>query len=231
MTSYNEYFLLKAAYYYQGENHQEAAWRQLEDSLDPEVLETFKAAYRGHFVPSDSKFPLPVPYFYQRDSKTGHGERMCFSSSMAMAMEMINPLAIEEDDDWYLKKVFQFGDSVSSTAQLQAAHSLGFDVEFHTDGTEQDLIDQLDNYRPVPIGILHSGDIYSPTGGGHWICLIGYDDEYFYVHDPFGELDLILGGYPKSGPKDGENVRYTRKNLMKRWLIASESDGWYMKFA
>ena len=55
---------------------------------------------------------------------------------------------------------------------------------------------------------------------------MGYDDKSFYVHDPFGELDLELGGYPKTGPTDGRFQRYSKKNLMKRWLIASNQDGW-----
>ena len=176
-------------------------------------------------------FPLDVPYYYQRDSKTGHGERMCFSSSMAMAMDYLDSDAIEGDDDWYLNEVFKYGDSVSSDAQLAAARSLGFEVDFHMDGSEQDLIDQLDKGIPVPIGILHNGSVDHPTGGGHWICLIGYDSKYFHVHDPFGELSLISGGYPKAGPEDGKDQRYTRKNLMKRWLIANDHDGWMMKFA
>ena len=175
-------------------------------------------------------FPLDVPYYYQRDSKTGHGERMCFSSSMAMAMDYINPEAIEGDDDWYLNEVFKFGDSVSSDAQLAAARSLGFDVDFHMDGSEQDLINQLDKGIPTPIGILHQGSIDHPAGGGHWICLIGYDEKHFHVHDPFGELSLVPGGYLKADDGDGKFQNYTRKNLMKRWLIANDHDGWYMKF-
>lgn len=171
-------------------------------------------------------FPLDVPYFYQRDSKTGHGERMCFSSAMAMAMDYLNPDVIMGDDDWYLNEVFKFGDSVSSDAQIAAAESLGFEVEFRTDATEANLLAQLDKGRPVPVGILHHGPVDAPTGGGHWICLIGYDDTHFHVHDPFGELSLVSGGYVKAGPTDGRDQRYTRKNLMKRWLIANDHDGW-----
>ena len=176
------------------------------------------------------EFPLDVPFYYQRDSKTGHGERMCFSSSMAMAIEYLDPETIDGDDDTYLRQVLKYGDTVSSEAQIKAARSLGVDCDFHTDLSEQDLIDQLDKGTPVPIGILHKGTIDRPTGGGHYICLIGYDEKYFHVHDPFGELDLISGGYPKSGPTDGENQRYTRKNLMKRFLIANPNDGWGVIF-
>ncbi len=184
----------------------------------------------GHVEPAVVRFPLEVPYFYQLDSKTGHGERMCFSSAMAMAMDYINPDAILGDDDWYLNEVFKFGDSVSSTAQVAAAESLGFDVQFRTDASEQDLLDQLDKGIPVPIGVLHHGSVDAPTGGGHWICLIGFDDTHFHVHDPFGELSLVSGGYSKSGPTDGRDQRYSRKNLMKRWLIANDHDGWGMFF-
>ena len=153
---------------------------------------------------------------------------MCFTSSMAMALDYIDPEKIDGDDDWYLSIVLYYGDTVSSEAQIKAAKSLGFDAKFKMDGREEDLCDLLDNGIPVPIGILHHSHIDSgPSGGGHWICLIGYDETYFYVHDPAGELDLINGGYSSSF-SSGKNLRYTRKNLMKRWLISNNHDGWYV---
>ena len=227
-----ESFLVNAAKYYRAESHQDAAWRGLEASLQPEVLNAFKVAYRGSEGPpkitKTDEFPLDVPYFYQRDSKTGHGERMCFSSSMAMALDYIDNYRIEGDDDWYLQHVFRFGDSVDSSAQVKAAQSLGYKAEFRMDGTQSHLEKLLNDGIPVPIGILHHGPIEKPSGGGHWICLIGYDDTHFMVNDPFGELDLLNGGYPLAGPLDGVNVRYSKKNLMKRWLIASKCDGWFV---
>ena len=228
-TEMTDCFLANAAKYYEELSHQRAAWEFLEAELSPALLELFKTKYRGSSEPvksDDAVFPLNVPYFWQRDSKTGHGERMCFSSAMAMAMDYIDSDAIEGDDDWYLNEVFKFGDSISSGAQIAAAESLGFTVDFRTDASEQDLLDQLDKGFPVPIGILHHGSIDNPTGGGHWITLIGYDETHFHVHDPFGELALVSGGYPKAGPVDGRDQRYTRKNLMKRWLIANDHDGW-----
>lgn len=225
-------FLEKAATHYVAEPHQTAAYRWLESVLDPKTLEQFKARYRGEMVehtPIIATFPLDVPYFYQRDSRTGHGERSCFSSAMAMAIEYLDPEAIRDDDD-YLSVVFRYGDTVSSDAQVKAAHSLGVPVEFHSDGTQAMLEQLLDEGIPVPIGILHKGSINRPTGGGHWITLIGYDETHFMAHDPYGELDLINGGYPKAGPNDGKNQRYSKKNLMKRWLIANDHDGWLMAF-
>ena len=117
-------FIPNAVRYFNEEPHQVAAWEGLWGELDPAVKEWFMAAYRGEIVDIEPEepatFPLDVPYFYQRDSKTGHGERMCFSSSMAMALDYINPDAIEGDDDWYLNEVFKYGDSVSSSAQVAA---------------------------------------------------------------------------------------------------------------
>jgi GH24 family phage-related lysozyme (muramidase) len=225
-----EAFLINAARYFNEEPHQIAAWEDLWRGLPHSTQESFKAAYRGSQEPSEAVFPLDAPYFYQRDSKTGHGERMCFSSSMAMALDFIDPDAIEGDDDWYLQEVFKFGDSVSSDAQVAAARSLGFAADFYSNGSEQDLLDHLDRGIPCPVGILHHGHVDSPSGGGHWITLIGYDEKYFHVHDPFGQLDLISGGYAiDNGPVAGKDQRYTRKNLMKRWLISSDSDGWWVK--
>jgi GH24 family phage-related lysozyme (muramidase) len=226
-------FLERAATHYVAEPHQTAAWRALEASLRPEQLELFKAMFRNEAVehePEAGQFPLNVPYFYQRDSKTGHGERMCFSSSMAMAVEYLDPEAIDGDDDTYLREVLKFGDTVSSSAQINAANNLGVPCKFHTNGRQSDLECLLDEGIPVPIGILHKGTVDRPSGGGHWICLIGHDETHFMVHDPFGELDLINGGYPKAGPHDGMNKRYSKKSLMKRWLIANDHDGWYVKF-
>jgi len=235
----HEYFLEKAATYYTAEAHQTAAWRELEHLLDGDVLEAFKKAYRGkkEEAPVEVvKSPiidevLEVPYFYQRDSKTGHGERMCFSSSMAMALDYIDPEAIDGDDDWYLGIVQCFGDTTSSTAQVKAARSLGYNASFHMDGRQQDLEKLLDEGIPVPIGVLHKGPVDHPTGGGHWICLVGHNDTEFIVHDPFGDMNLVGGGYIKAGPTDGKFIRYSKKNLMRRWNIANDRDGWYVKVA
>lgn len=237
MQSKSEFVsLLDAVKYHKNETHQIEAWKALEASLTEEQKEAFTKAFRGPQkpprapLPAKPKFPLDVVYFYQRDSRTGHGERSCQSSAIAMAIEYIDPELIFDDDE-YLKKVFKYGDTVSQIAQKKALDSLNIKNQFRMNGSEKDLIDILDKGYPIPVGILHKGSIFAPSGGGHWITLIGYDEKYFYVHDPFGELDLINGGYPKTGPTDGKNKRYTRSNLMKRWLIASKSDGWFWDFS
>jgi hypothetical protein len=224
--------LLKdAARWYSAKPHQNAAWDALQATLTPEQVQVFAKAYRAaNASPATArpatKFPLSVPYYYQRDSKTGHGERSCQSSAIAMCIEYFDPALIRDDDD-YLKLVLIHGDTVSQAAHKKALDSLGVKNKFAVNGTEGELIRILDLGCPVPIGILHRGSLQNPSGGGHYVTLIGYDDKNFHVHDPFGELDLVNGGYPKAGPTDGKNQRYSRANLMKRWLIHSKSDGWY----
>lgn len=228
------YFLPRAAEYYQAEPHQIKAWQFLEDNLDAEFLEAFKTAYKGPQQPQKpvkDKFPLDVPYFTQLDSEVwGQAERSCFSSAMAMALLYMDPEGFGGDDDWWLREVLKRGDTVSSVAQVQTAHDFGYDVEFRMDGTEQDLLDQLDKGIPIPIGILHKGYVDNPTGGGHYIVLTGYDETHFWVNDPFGDLDLINGGYPWNGRGEGEQLRYSRKNTLKRWLLdGSGADGWWCR--
>lgn len=230
VTEQEDCFMVRAARHFNEEPHQKAAWEWLEAVIGNAALEEFKTRYRTSQLPAEPEdkdfFPLDVPYFAQYDSATSHGGRMCFTSSMAMALDYIDPETIDGDDDWYLNIVLYFGDTVSSVAQERAARSLGYDATFRMDGTEEDLLSKLDQGIPVPIGILHHGSVDKPTGGGHWVCLIGYDDTHFMVHDPAGELDLVNGGYPYG--RSGENQRYSRKNLIKRWNIDNDHDGWYV---
>lgn len=224
--------LIDAVKYFSGKPQEVKAFQDLQNSLTPEQRKLFTDAWRSKAakpnpepIQSGAKFPLDVPYFWQRNNKGSQGERMCQSSAIAMRIEQIDPKIIG-DDDSYLSIVNRYGDTVSQSAHQKALESLGLKAQFKQNGTEKLLCNLLDQGIAVPIGILHKGSIAKPTGGGHWITLIGYDEKYFYAHDPFGELDLINGGYPKAGATDGKDVRYTRVNLMKRWLIASKADGW-----
>jgi hypothetical protein len=57
---------------------------------------------------------LDVPYFSQRDSATAQGDRMCFSSTCAMAAEFLKPDCLAgagQRDDRYLALVQHFGDT------------------------------------------------------------------------------------------------------------------------
>jgi hypothetical protein len=221
-----------AAKSYKGFAHQDKAYRDLWATLSDVQKGNFTATWRSSPpvttappVSPAPKFPLSVPYFEQNDSRTNQGFRMCQSSAIAMRIKQVDPKAIGDDDD-YLKIVNRFGDTVSQSAHQRALDHLGFKHVFRQNGSEKDLCRLLDQGMAVPIGVLHRGPVSSPSGGGHWVTLVGYDATHFWVHDPNGEMDVVNGGYVTTRSGSGKNIRYTRKNLMKRWLIASQSDGW-----
>lgn len=177
---------------------------------------------------------LNVPYLYQFDSETEQGARMCFSSSNAMLLEFMKPGTLrgpDQPDDAYLDQVLEFGDTTSAEAQVAALASFGLDAQFRVDGTSRMVKDLIREGIPVPIGVLHYGPSTAPTGGGHWIVLVGFDDVEgcWYVHDPAGEMDVVGGGYVKSGPVDGRFRKYSYKNLNPRWMVAGEGDGWMIE--
>ena len=45
-------------------------------------------------------------------------------------------------------------------------------------------------------------------------------------NDPYGECNLVGGGYPKTGGTYGKNVKYSYKNWLPRWSVANDHDGW-----
>ena len=109
---------------------------------------------------------LAVPYFSQRDSATSQGERMCFSSSCAMAAAFIKPGCLSgkgQADDHYLQLVQRYGDGTNAAAQVQALACLGIKAQFRTNGDAKALIQQLKNGMPCPVGWLHHGSSAAPS--------------------------------------------------------------------
>lgn len=170
---------------------------------------------------------LPVPYFAQYDSGTNQGPRMCFSSSCAMLAKFLKPGSLSSSanaDDEYLVRVRSFGDTTEASAQLSALAFLGIKAAFRQRLGWSDLDAQLRKGVPVPIGILHHGPASAPSGGGHWILVIGREGEAYRVHDPAGELDLVAGGYGLGRP--GNGVLYSKANLGPRWMAEGPNTGW-----
>lgn len=173
---------------------------------------------------------LTVKYFPQRDSATTHAHRMCFSSSCSMMADYLNPSAIqvaEQEDDYYMKNyVFKYGDTTDSSAQVKALRDLKVSATYRQNLSQADIESQIEQNIPVPVGILHHGHVSAPKGGGHWVCIIGYDKttgEYI-VHDPYGELDLVNGGY--YGSTNGASQRYSFSNFNRRWMVEGMGTGW-----
>lgn len=168
---------------------------------------------------------LKVPYFSQRDSATSQGGRMCFSSSCAMLLESLKPGTLKglNGDDQYLARVRRFGDTTEAAAQLQALASYGVKARFVQNATWATIEGQISRGIPVPIGMLHHGPVTAPSGGGHWILAIGHDRDVIIVHDPYGDLDLVRGGYLST---TGAALRYSRRNLAPRWMVDGPGTGW-----
>lgn len=128
-------------------------------------------------------------------------------------------------DDAYLKTVQRFGDSTESTAQIAALKEYGIRARFVTNCTFEQIEAQLRKDIPVPIGVLHHGNVSSPSGGGHWLTVVGISGNggALIVNDPYGEMDVVNGGYMSS---KGARLAYSKKNLGARWLIEGPASGW-----
>lgn len=176
-----------------------------------------------------------TPYCFQGDSSNWkQAWRMCFSASCAMLAESINPGCLRYNplrrgrqlDDFYRETLesLHVGDTTEPAAQLATLRHFcpGWDFEYRQDCNFDTIRKQLELRIPVPIGILHHGPLSAPTGGGHWICPIGWEGgktpDRLIIHDPAGELDVKGGGYMDSSPTAGKEVRYSADGLGRRWM-------------
>ena len=117
---------------------------------------------------------LNVPYYSQRDNYV-QPWRTCFSSSVAMVLKYLKPNTIENGNE-YLKKVFALGDTTEVWVHLQLLREHGLKASFSNNCSNQTLREYIDAGVPVPCGILHRGSAHSPTGSGHWIVVVGYEE-------------------------------------------------------
>jgi GH24 family phage-related lysozyme (muramidase) len=170
--------------------------------------------------------PLQVPWFAQMDSADrSQAARMCFSSSCAMLLQYLKPGTLKgaNGDDQYLKRVLQYGDTVDPTAQIRALSSYGVKAKFTKVAGFATLEQQINAGVPVPCGFLHRGPVSAPSGGGHWLIVVGYDRDHLIVHDPFGMADLVsgatLGGVSRF-------AKYSRRNFGPRWMVEGANTGW-----
>ena len=167
-----------------------------------------------------------VPWYPQRDSATGQGLRMCFSSSCAMLLEAIKPGTLKgaNGDDEYLAVVQRFGDTTDASAQIKALAHFGVTARMVQNADFQLLEQQIARGIPVPCGYIHRGPVNRPTGSGHWLIVIGHTPTQVVVNDPWGEPDLITGDTLNA---NGKELRFSRQNFGKRWMVESIGGGAY----
>lgn len=170
--------------------------------------------------------PLQVPWYAQLDSADrAQAARMCFSSSNAMLLQYLKPgtLTGPNGDDQFLKRVQQYGDTTNPDAQIRALSSYGIRARMIKTCSFQQLEQQIDRGVPVPCGFLHRGLVSAPSGGGHWLIVVGYTSTHLIVHDPFGEADLVTGATIGGVARF---MRYSRKNFSPRWMVEGPGTGW-----
>jgi GH24 family phage-related lysozyme (muramidase) len=181
-------------------------------------------------VNDDKLIVLNVPYYTQLDSVTAHAQRKCFTSTNAMAAEYLKPGCLgggnNADDRFLTNHVFKYGDTTNPIAQVRALADLGIKALYRQNLSRQDVIDQLRKGIPVPAGYLHRGPVGRPSGGGHWCLIIGIDldKSQYIVNDPYGDCDLIHGGFPV--PASGARLRYSFRNFEPRWMVEGPKTGW-----
>jgi len=107
--------------------------------------------------------------------------------------------------------------------QLKALAKYGIKARFETGGNRSMVQRQIDAGKPVPAGFLHHGPLQAPSGGGHWLCIIGYDATGYWVNDPWGEMNLTAGTY---GSTVGSKLHYSFANWEPRWMVDGPSTGW-----
>ena len=170
-----------------------------------------------------SEIKLSVPYYSQRDNYRD-ADRTCFSSTCAMLLSALKPNAIDNDDE-YVETVFSIGDTTESWVQLSALERYGIEAEFRQNADWNTVEELLRAGVPVPLGVLHHGPVSSPSGGGHWVLCVGIsaDGKNLWIHDPWGEMDVVGGGYVNS---NGKYVQYSKKNLGPRWMVEGKGSGW-----
>ena len=195
-----------------------SSWKQ----LDSNWIHLYRQPESGTKITN----PLQVKYFYQTDNGP-EGWRQCQTSSIAMCLNFLKVPGIT-DDLHYLKIVEKYGDTTLQSSHQQALKSLGVPASFKTNGNKADLIKLIDSGRPVPMGILHKGSADSPSGGGHYITLIGYNATHAICHDSFGHLNCATGKWISTANSDGKFIHYLWQNLLPRWnLDNGYDDGWY----
>ena len=173
---------------------------------------------------------LAVRYFSQRNNAS-EADRTCNTTSCWMGALYMRPELWDQcgedansDFNYYLPIVNKYGKTTDHTVQTKALAELGIKSRWHTNLTLDDVKKEIDQERPVVLGVLHHGPASSPTGFGHIILAVGYDDTGMIIHDPNGDMDLVHGGYPSSA--DGAYRHYSYKNLQPRFEVGGSGNGW-----
>ena len=178
---------------------------------------------------------LNVDYFNQVDNDSnlfGSGTRQCNLTSNAMAAEFIlkdarleslteraKRIGLREPESAYGQVLDKYGDTTNHTANTQALAELGLQSYFSMSLSLENAIASLDKRLPMPVGLHYKKS-------GHIVCLVGYDlqQEFFWVHDPYGVRAARADYYKAIGGQSGRYDRYSFNIMEDLWT--ARSDGW-----
>jgi hypothetical protein len=177
----------------------------------------------------DGAVALTLPFFDQTNDGPD-GWRHCQSSSVAMNLAYLGVPGIKDDLD-YLRVVQRHGDTTQQAAHAAALAELKAPGRFISSCSVARAKAELDKGFGLAFGILHHGPVSAPSGGGHYIAIRGYDTSGWLVHDPYGELDLVRGGWARQGQGAGRKQHYSFTNTNPRWLLEGPSSGWAWLFS
>lgn len=183
-----------------------------------------KPSIKPYATDGKLRYLRDFPYFWQRDNGP-EGWRQCQTSCLAMCLKYLDVPGINDDVD-YLKFVNKYGDTTHRAPHFEALKDLNVSAKFITSADDHIVKAQIDKGLPVAAGIFHHGTVSSPTGGGHFVVITGYDETSWLVQDPYGELDLVNGGWAKLSSVAGRNVRYSFKNFNPRFFYGGGASGW-----
>lgn len=152
---------------------------------------------------------LPVPFISQWDASANISTDNCGPTCIAMIAQFLGK-------DLTANEIFQKTGAVINTLitveQLKnAAVNIGFACDWKTGQPVTNLKNYLDNGTPV-IALLHNGDLTSRQDtkdtSGHFVVVVGYRDDGYFVNDPDFWGDLRA---------DGDHHFYTKADFEKAW--------------
>lgn len=212
---------------YTGADHQKKAVSLLHGEIlaaNPGILSEDAAWRKAYSTPPTPPVanPLAVPYFWQLDNGDT-GWRECQTSSLAMGLAYKHVPGIRDDLD-YLRVVKRNGDTTTRGAHMGALEEIGYSgAEWRVNWTPEQIRSELDRGNVVAAGVLHHGHVSAPGGGGHFIAIIGYTNTHWICHDPYGEINLVNGGWITSAQGAGRSIEYSFQNLNPRLFVGG---GW-----
>jgi hypothetical protein len=224
--------LLPFFQWYRGTPHQDAAIKELEDSIPLDLLQE-DAAWFEAWKESGIAQRAYVPYFSQLDDESGEGYRMCLTAAAAMVAATMGKVNTYAE---YKKVREKFGDTTLVKAHLDALKSLGLNAEFRTDADDALVEAEIASGRPVLVGWLHHGDLTlgeppqcSSWACGHWSVVTGYEgirsaNSNWVMHDPMGLPNIELGGHARR--HGGKNIKVPRAAFRRRWQVEGPATGW-----